>query len=208
MTAYSDPVGYFGRYHYANNNPYKFTDPDGRAWGLAAKVVKVLIKGGDVASTVAGAVSDAKTLVSRDATLGQRAMAFGSLVTEVASPVSARDVKAGVAAIQGVDAASDVRRASTLTPGPHAGESIPVNGPGRANAGQQTEINRIGQDTGCHTCGATDPGTKSGNHVLDHQPPSSLNPPGGEQRGYPHCIDCSRRQGGEVNADRRRRENE
>ena len=101
MTALSDPIGYFGRYHYANNNPYTFTDPDGRAWGLAAKVVKVIIKGGDVASTVAGAVSDAKTLVSRDATLGQRAMAFGSLVTEVASPVSARDVKAGINAIEG-----------------------------------------------------------------------------------------------------------
>jgi hypothetical protein len=26
----SDPVRHFGRYHYANNNPYRFTDPDGR----------------------------------------------------------------------------------------------------------------------------------------------------------------------------------
>lgn len=102
VTALSDPVGYFGRYHYAANNPYTFTDPDGRAWGLASKVVKVIVKGGDVASTVAGAVEDARTLVSRDATLGQRAMAFGSLVTEVASPVSARDVKAGVAAAENV----------------------------------------------------------------------------------------------------------
>ncbi|WP_439450807.1 hypothetical protein [Stenotrophomonas sp. ATs4] len=31
MTAYAQPVGQFNRYRYANGNPYKFTDPDGRA---------------------------------------------------------------------------------------------------------------------------------------------------------------------------------
>ena len=30
VTAYSNPVGAFNRYRYANNNPYMFTDPDGR----------------------------------------------------------------------------------------------------------------------------------------------------------------------------------
>jgi hypothetical protein len=48
---------------------------------------------------------------------------------------------------------------------------------------------------GCHTCGTKDPGTKSGNAVVDHQPPSALDQP---KDFYPHCLDCSRRQGGEV----------
>ena len=30
VSAYSQPVGMFNRYRYANNNPYGFTDPDGR----------------------------------------------------------------------------------------------------------------------------------------------------------------------------------
>ena len=35
VTAYSDPIGAFHRYRYANNNPYLFTDPDGRAVKVA-----------------------------------------------------------------------------------------------------------------------------------------------------------------------------
>ncbi|MCC4613593.1 hypothetical protein LL963_16090 [Xanthomonas campestris pv. esculenti] len=39
VTAYEQPVGQFNRYRYANGNPYKFKDPDGRivetAWDIA-----------------------------------------------------------------------------------------------------------------------------------------------------------------------------
>ncbi len=31
MTTYENPVGAFNRYRYANSNPYRFKDPDGRA---------------------------------------------------------------------------------------------------------------------------------------------------------------------------------
>ncbi|HEL3255806.1 RHS repeat-associated core domain-containing protein [Stenotrophomonas maltophilia] len=43
VTAYDQPVGQFNRYRYANGNPYKFTDPDGRNALLAAPLVVVPI---------------------------------------------------------------------------------------------------------------------------------------------------------------------
>ncbi len=88
---------------------------------------------------------------------------------------------------------------STLEPRPFAGESIPARGPGRDFTPQErAEMNRIGDESGCHTCGARDPGTKSGNWICDHQPVSCLNPEGGAQALYPQCLGCSRRQGGDA----------
>ena len=86
----------------------------------------------------------------------------------------------------------------TAKPGPYARESVPVDGPGRPTAEQQRAVNRAGDQYGCHTCGTPDPGTKSGNWVLDHQPPSAFKPD--TQRGYPHCLKCSQRQGGDIRA--------
>lgn len=95
------------------------------------------------------------------------------------------------------DAAND--KPSTLQPGPHAGESIPARGPDRDFTGEERdEIDRIGRETGCHTCGSKDPGTKGGRFVPDHQSPNALNPDDAPQRLYPHCLRCSRQQGGEV----------
>jgi hypothetical protein len=83
-----------------------------------------------------------------------------------------------------------------IGPGPFACESIPARGPGRDfTPWEREQINRIGSETGCHTCGIRTPGTLSGNFILDHQIPNALNLWGLPQRLFPHCVGCSNDQG-------------
>jgi len=91
-----------------------------------------------------------------------------------------------------------------IGPGVFAGESISARGPKRDfTAAERREINSIGFETGCHTCGAKNPGTRRGNFVPDHQPPNALNLFGHEQRLYPQCISCSDFQGGWIRGNTR-----
>jgi len=62
--------------------------------------------------------------------------------------------------------------ASTLQPGPNAGNSAPASG-SRINAEEQQTVNQIGNASGCHTCGTRTAGTKGGNWVGDYQPPTN-----------------------------------
>ncbi len=72
---------------------------------------------------------------------------------------------------------------NTLEPGPYAGDSIPARGQNRDFTEEERDsINEIGDATGCHTCGSSEPGTKGGNWVPDHQPPNYLNPDDKPQR--------------------------
>ncbi len=81
--------------------------------------------------------------------------------------------------------------------GPHTGESMAAHGLGGAfTAAERAQINAIGHAAGCHLCGSTNPGTQSGNFIMDHQPPSIFKP--SMQRRYPQCLRCSRDQGREV----------
>jgi len=84
-----------------------------------------------------------------------------------------------------------------IGPGPFAGESIPARGPERDfRVNERLQLNEIGSETGCHTCGTKAPGTTTGNFVADHQPPSALNSLNNPQRLFPQCVTCSRIQGG------------
>jgi RHS repeat-associated protein len=91
-----------------------------------------------------------------------------------------------------------VEKNGTLTKGPFAGEGHPAkNGKSRNfTAEERKVINEQGYTLGCHTCGQKNPGTKSGNWILDHQPANALVPAGWPQTFYPHCRFCSSSQGG------------
>jgi hypothetical protein len=93
-----------------------------------------------------------------------------------------------------------------IGPGLFARKSIPARGPDRNfTAEERREINRIGSQFGCHTCGTFDSGTPSGNYVLDHQPPTAWNPFGRQQDLYPQCLACSLRQGNWISRNGGRR---
>jgi RHS repeat-associated protein len=157
------------RYAYANNNPYRFVDPDGRQSVAIAGGIGLLTVGTIYVAT--RPVEERQRIVS----------GLGSLLGGIFNASSD---------------GSESDRGSTLRPGPFAGDSIPARGPGRDwTADERKRINEIGR---CHTCGTTDPGTSSGNFVPDHQPSNGLNADGGPQRLYPHCLKCSKKQGGEV----------
>lgn len=55
---------------------------------------------------------------------------------------------------------------STLEPGQFAVESIPARSPGRDfTALERRQVNAIGNEFGCHTCGNLSSGTPSGNWI-------------------------------------------
>ena len=47
VTAYDQPVGQFNRYRYANGNPYRLTDPDGR-YAIVAEVLLIPVAVGTI----------------------------------------------------------------------------------------------------------------------------------------------------------------
>ncbi|HEU5223962.1 MAG TPA: RHS repeat-associated core domain-containing protein [Candidatus Lumbricidophila sp.] len=83
--------------------------------------------------------------------------------------------------------------AGLLRPGPYASRSIPGDATRNFTRPQRAANNRNMAEGGCHTCGTRDPGTRSGNAILDHQPPLSMS--SGPYRLYPQCLSCSSQQG-------------
>jgi RHS repeat-associated protein len=207
-------------YGYIRNNPLSHADADGHCcetlkatWNdfkaAAENTVNhtmvgflTLVLEPDQAAS--GTVSSLKTAGEAYGTAEGRAQ----MAEQMSDPSTARQVTfeavmtGAIAVAPGATGkGSQIESLGTITPNaPDVPTSIPAGPSARPTSAQQTAINEMGDAHGCHTCGATTPGTKSGNWVGDHQPSTALNPPGGAQVYKPQCLQCSRVQGGVVRA--------
>ncbi len=83
-----DPVtvdsvgGNFNRYWYANNNPYKFSDPDGRLAFLIPLAI-IAYKAYSAADTIATVAENAGTVVDSSASTGDRVLAATVIAASV-----------------------------------------------------------------------------------------------------------------------------
>ncbi len=189
------------------------------SWGgLATEVGVGAAVGGLTAGIGAGLGAGARALAN--STAGKAVAAAASKVgTSLANSAAGQAVRAGTSAAAGAakaavgkvaTAAGKVATAAKsvvakpkipatgddlLKPGPWATRSVPSSGPGKILQSEREQLNPIGNESGCHSCGATSPGTKSGNWIGDHQPVSRTVPAGTPQVLYPHCQACSNAQG-------------
>jgi RHS repeat-associated protein len=200
-------------YSYVRNNPLSRTDPDGHcdsngqncsAWdhiagaiGGALNIIPATLNLPNQAfNAISGAFNGPQIelipMIQADAHASQTGIDVGTAAA-TAVPVAAAAAEAKTAGM----VVGEVRAATAAEAVP---ESIPAGPGARPSPTQQGAINEMGDAHGCSTCGATSPGTKTGNWVGDHQPPTKLNPTGGPQVYKPQCLQCSRQQGGQVAA--------
>jgi RHS repeat-associated protein len=206
-------------YSYVKNNPTTFGDPDGHCCWEEVKASTIFL-GQEVVGLGKGVINavpsaynvGAELLNEQGAASGQPYMKLEMAPTiplnNTGEVVGAAVGSLGLVLLGGVEggglrgATAETGEAATAETAGRAAvpESIPAGPSARPTAAQQSAINEMGEAHGCSTCGATTPGTKSGNWVGDHQPPTALNKDGGPQVYKPQCLQCSRQQGGQVAA--------
>src|SRR5690606_18347501 len=112
----NDPVGQFHRYRYANSNPYRFNDPDGRIGHIVA--------GGAIGGIIGGAVELYKQSKTGDYDMGRLATETGKgIAVGAATAAVPVGIAAGVLNF-GSKAANVAAVAGTATAAGAGGEAI------------------------------------------------------------------------------------
>ena len=99
-----DPQGW-NRYAYVGNRPTRILDPDGRAWGLLLKALRVIVKGGNLAATAYETWDDIKTVGSSESSSWERVVAGVNILSPIDLRKGSRAAKAAVRRAE--DAAAD-----------------------------------------------------------------------------------------------------
>ena len=192
VTAYQQPVGQFNRYRYANGNPYKFTDPDGRivetVWDVANVAMGATSAYSNFSQGNVGAGIVDSIGVAIDATATAVPFVPGGAGTAIKA---ARGLEKAVDGVRTADKLGDAGKMVGDLPKPPTGPgSVPIaqRDPQRRFTESARESKRAEQSgqraTGCGT--SIDRSNSAGHHVERHAD-------GGPTTSSNHaevCLDC------------------
>jgi RHS repeat-associated protein len=187
-------------YVYAANNPVSGFDYQGQWWKTALDIAGLIL---DIKDAIEDPSWDDILWIGGDIISIIAPTPTPSLIKHGGKLIGA-GVKYGDNVVKFADDAADVgKRIDDVVKNPP--HSIPAHGSdSNFPSDVRKQIDKLGENHGCHGCGSTDPGTKSGHFIPDHQPTSGLIgegkpfPPGTPQVLAPHCKSCMKSQGGKV----------